>query len=130
MKFRWLSKKAEKAASEARARADELEQKMKQLETEIQARIHEQVKAREAELLEQAKAREEAAAKQIAELEEKLRKNNNVAVIEVKMKFETLVSNFQALIAAVNNLENEEQKTAVKVRIASLCDEMKALLTK
>lgn len=122
-------RKAEKEASEAKARADELEQKMKQLEAEIQARIDERVKAREAELAEQAKAREEAAAKQIAELEEKLRKNNNVAAIEVKVKYETLVNDFQALITAVGNLENEEQKTAVKGRIASLCDEMKATLT-
>jgi DNA repair exonuclease SbcCD ATPase subunit len=122
-------RKAEKEASEAKARADELEQKMKQLESEIQARIEERVKAREVELQEQAKAREEAAAKQIAELEERLRKNNNVAAIEVKVKFETLVNSFQALITAVNNLENEEQKSAVKGRIASICDEMKAMLT-
>jgi DNA repair exonuclease SbcCD ATPase subunit len=122
-------RKAEKEASEAKARAEELEQKMKQLEAEIQARIDERVKAREAELAEQAKKREEAVAKQIAELEEKLRKNNNVAAIEVKVKYEALVNSFQTLITAVNNLENEEQKTAVKGRIASLCDEMKATLT-
>lgn len=120
-------RKAEKEASEAKARADELEQKMKQLESEIQARIEERVKARESELAEQAKKREEAAAKQIAELEEKLRKNNNVAGIKVKLLFETLVSHFNELISAVNELQ-EEQKNPVKERIAQLCDEIKSKL--
>lgn len=121
-------RKAEKAASEAAQRAAEAEERMKQFEAELQAKVEEQVQARAAEIEQQAKAREEAAAQKLAELQEQLRKNNNVAAIKVKVQFETLVNSFQSLISAVNELENEEQKTAIKGRIAGLCDEIKAAL--
>ncbi|MGG1613497.1 DUF3102 domain-containing protein [Paenibacillus phoenicis] len=121
-------RKAEKALSESQQRIAALEVEMKAKEDELNAKVEKAVKAREKELADQARKREEEAAKQVAALEEELRKNNNKAAIAVKFHFDSLVSTFKELAAALATIENEEQKKAISGRIAALCDEMKAKL--
>lgn len=122
-------RKAEKSVAESKKRISELEtemeSKIKTREDELNAEMAKTLTRREQELSEQAKLREEAAEKQLADMQEQLRKNNNVSAIKVKVHFEALVGTFKELLNSVSELENEEQKKAIQGRIATLCDEMK-----
>lgn len=127
-------------AADANKRIKELEEQLKAKPIDVPATVEVQVvpeetkqeletlRKREQELQEQAKQREEAVAKQLADMQELLRKNDNTAAIKVKVQYETLVHNFTWLLAAVSELEIEEQRSAIQGRIAQLCDEMKGSL--
>lgn len=117
---------AEKKVSDSQKRVTESEDKLKQMEADMEAKVAEKVKEREKELADEAKKRETATAQQIAELQEKLRKNNNTAAIQVKVRFEQLTSSFKELFVAISQLENEERRKAIQGRIAELCDQMKS----
>lgn len=88
----------------------------------------ETLRLREQELTNQAKQLQEDSAKQINDMQELIRKNNNIAAIKVKFHFESLVAIFGDLITSISEIENEEQKKAIQGRISNLCDEMKGKL--
>lgn len=133
-------RKAEKATAEsletiAKLKA-EMEEKLKASETELESKVEEKVKQREQELEAQAKQLEtdlaeklrkatEENEKQLAGMKEQLSKNNNVAAIMVKNRFETLVENFKGYLAAVDAVENAEEKKSFQDKLVKLCDMMK-----
>lgn len=111
----------------SRARITELEEQLA-IPAEIPEATQKELdtlRQRETELSELAKRLEVDAQKQISDLQEQIRKNNNTAGIKVKLYFHALTTNFNELVSSIIEIENEEQKTAVKARIAALCDEMK-----
>jgi hypothetical protein len=129
--------------TQAKTDHNEAIKRIKELETELKkepidiAKIEipeetqkelETLRQRETELSELAKRLEEDAKKQVTELQEQIRKNNNTAGIKVKLYFQSLTTNFDNLISSIGEIENEEQQTAVKARIFTLCDEMKGKL--
>lgn len=126
-------RKAEKAASDARERIvelqNQLDEKIKQREAELEAQMAEKMKEREQELSAQAQRRIEEAAKEVEAMKEELAKNNNVAAIKVKVRFDTLVEDFKAFLAAVGEVENTEEREKLKGAADKLCDKMKAQLS-
>lgn len=119
-------RKAEKAVAESQKRISELETDLEAKVKEREAALQAQLAKKEEEIRQVAIEREEAADKRVAEMEAKLRKNDNVAGIKVKLQYEALVGAFSTVVASIADLDSEEQKAAVRGRIAALCDEMKA----
>ncbi|ASS66393.1 MULTISPECIES: DUF3102 domain-containing protein [unclassified Paenibacillus] len=123
-------RKAEKAASASEKRiADlqaELDQKAQDGQTEAEVKIAAEVERIKAELVEQARKREDEVAKQLADVQEQLRKNNNVAGIKIKMHFEAMLADAQLLLQSLGELENPEQKEAMKARIGQTLDDLRS----
>lgn len=133
-------RKAEKATAESLETIAKLEtemaEKLKASEAELEAKVEEKVKQREQELEAQTKQLEadlaeklqkatEESERQLSEMKEQLTKNNNVAAIMVKNRFETLVESFKAYLAAVSVVENDEEKKSYQDKFLKLCDMMK-----
>lgn len=121
--------KAEKASEASQKRLADLEaglaEKVKIREAELESQMADKLAKREQELADQAKQVKEETAKQLADMQEQMVKNNNTAVIKVTVCFDTLVENFKALLAAVGDIENPEEKDKFKSAVAKLCDKMK-----
>lgn len=124
------------ALKEAKAKLAESAKRIKELEKELKAKpidipakeIVEVVPEETKKELEALRQREELAAKQISEMQQLLEKNNNTAAIKVKICFDNLVENFKSLLAAVNEVQNEEEKAKFQGAVSKLCDKMKEQL--
>ncbi|MDB5056137.1 MAG: hypothetical protein JWM44_4187 [Bacilli bacterium] len=125
--------KADLAASQKKAK--ELEEKLKKapatdpaakavIPEETQKELETLRKAQEDHAA-QLKQKELEAEKQVAAMQEQLDKNNNTASIKVKVSLAALVDNFKALLAAVNEVSNPEEKDKFKADIVTLCDRLK-----
>jgi DNA repair exonuclease SbcCD ATPase subunit len=76
----------------------------------------------------QLKQKEEEAAQQVAAMQEQLAKNNNTETIKVKVSLAALVDNFKALLAAVEEVKNQDEKAKFKSDIPILCDRLKGMV--
>ncbi|WP_144940157.1 DUF3102 domain-containing protein [Paenibacillus sp. 32O-W] len=122
-------KEAKAKLAESAKRIKELEKELKSKPIDIPAKeIVEVIPDETKKELEALRQREELAAKQISEMQQLLEKNNNTAAIKVKICFDNLVENFKSLLAAVNEVQNEEEKAKFQGAVSKLCDKMKEQL--
>lgn len=127
-------RKAEKAAAESQKRIAELEsdmqEKIKAREDALEAEMAEKLILKEQAISDQAKQREDAAAKQITEMQELLKKSQNQAANkEVQVHYGSLVETSKLLLTFIAKMEDEDLKKAIKGRISTLCDEIKASIS-
>lgn len=114
----------QESLEKSQRRIKELEKQLKEKPIDIPVKeIVEVVPEETKQELETLRKREEETSKQLAELKANLEKNNNTAAIKVKVCFETLIGNFKELMTAVGELKNEEQRKAIKERIAGLIEQ-------
>lgn len=131
----------------AKEDADRYRQKIKELQEELKAKPIdisavekvevipdetqkelEALRKREQELAAKVRKGEEEKAKELAALREELAKNNNTVRIKVQERLNLLVANFNDLLAAISEAQNEEETTKFKSAVAKLCDKIKGQL--
>lgn len=132
---------------EAKKNLDTYRSKIKELQDELKAkpidipkvervevipeetqRELETLRKREQELAAKLREGEEATAKELAALQEQLAKNNNTVRIKVQERLNLLVSNFNELLTAIAEEQNEEEVMKFKGAVAKLCDKIKGQL--
>lgn len=136
-KLRADLKIAKEKAVEANKKAKELEQELKAKPIDVPATVEvpvvpeetkqelERLKQREQELEAARKKVEEEAAKQLFDMQEQLRKNNNKPGQKVATLFEVFTGTFNQLASALVQVENEEQRAALRGRIMEFCEKAK-----
>lgn len=139
-KLRTELKEAKQNADNYRAKIKELQEELKKKPIDIPTieRVEvipeetqkelEALRKREQELAAKLREGEEATAKELAVLQEQLAKNNNTVRIKVQERLNLLVSNFNELLTAIAEEQNEEEAKKFKGAVMKLCDKIKGQL--